>query len=157
MACEHEQRCTSAWAYFALVWAAVWKAPTPAFPVVPVLRKCEKATWETVTGEKEWDGSNWASLESFLRLPAAGLVLWAVHKSDGIPFRNLTLDCTCAAFQEPSCWQTLRESFRFKLDHTCRRMGFPSRPVQAGLALVFLKKKNPTGSWRGEEYKPLCR
>lgn len=57
---------------------------------------------------KEWDGRNWASLESFLHLPAAGLVLWAVRKSDGIPFRNLTLDCTCAAFQELSCWQALR-------------------------------------------------
>lgn len=28
-----------------------------------------------ITGGKEWDGRNWANLERFLRLPAAGLVL----------------------------------------------------------------------------------
>lgn len=133
-----------AWAYLALVWAAVWKHSHLLLP------------WHLYLGSVEdWDGRNWANLESFLLLPTAGLVLWAVRKSDGIPFSNFTLDCACAGFQELLHWQTCWESFRYKLDHAHGRRVLTSRLVQAGLELVFKKKSNPTYFWKGEEYKPL--
>lgn len=85
---------------------------------------------------------NWANLESFLGFPAAGLVLWAVRKSDGIPFRNLTLDCSCAAFQELSCWQTLLRVIQIQARPCSQEDGFSFKTCASRFGISLKKKKS---------------
>ena len=91
-------------------------------------------------GERMW-WRNWADLESCLGFPAAGLV-WAVRKSDGIPFRNLTLDCPRAAFQELSRWQnaSLRVT-QIQARPCLRENGFSFKTCASSFG-ISLKNKN---------------
>lgn len=145
MAREHEQCYASAWAYFAAVWAAVCRTPTPASPVVPVLRTCEKATWNKLSLEGK-NGMGGIGLS--LKVSCVCQLLGLLYEQ----YVNLM-----EFFLEISLWAALVQLSKnchvgrlFSKSHSdssyillAGGWVFPLRPVQAGLELVwgFFKQK----------------